>query len=186
MACALSPTYTALLIFRLLAGICSALPNGVVLGVYADIYEDPITRGHATAYYMAATTIGSHLGPAISGFASVVDWRVTFWIGFSLFGAGLPALFFFPETYLLVLEKSVGRQLVGPSTVVEETVHGAPLSKTGTVGGKMQVIFARPLSVRVCHEPVVLFTSLYVAMIYSVLYLFFQVYPIIFQGPLLF
>ncbi|KAK1658268.1 major facilitator superfamily domain-containing protein [Colletotrichum godetiae] len=183
LACAVSPMYTALLIFRLLAGICSVFPNGVVPGVYADIYEDPITRGHAMAYYMAATTVGSHLGPAISGFALVVDWRVTFWIGFSLFGAGLPALFFFPETYLPVLNKSVGRQLVGPSTAVDETVYRAPLSKTGTVGGKMQVIFARPFSILV-HEPIVLYTSLYVAMIYSVLYLFFQVYPIIFQGPM--
>ncbi len=55
MACALSPNYPALLIFRLLTGINASSPIAVVGGVYADIYGDPVTRGRAMAVFMGVS-----------------------------------------------------------------------------------------------------------------------------------
>jgi predicted MFS family arabinose efflux permease len=52
MACALAPGYTSLLVFRLLTGINASSPIAVIGGVFADIYEDPVTRGRAMAIFM--------------------------------------------------------------------------------------------------------------------------------------
>ena len=61
MACALSPNWAALLIFRLLTGVNASSPISVVGGVYADMYEDPVTRGRAMAVFMAVSSIQPHL-----------------------------------------------------------------------------------------------------------------------------
>lgn len=55
MACALSPNWAALLIFRLLTGVNASSPISIVGGVYADIYSDPVTRGRAMAMFMAVS-----------------------------------------------------------------------------------------------------------------------------------
>lgn len=53
MACAVAPTWPAFLVFRLLCGITASSPIAVVGGLFADIYDDPITRGRAMAFFMA-------------------------------------------------------------------------------------------------------------------------------------
>ncbi|TXC00622.1 hypothetical protein FocTR4_00009396 [Fusarium oxysporum f. sp. cubense] len=132
LCCAVSPNFTALLIFRLLCGVAAAAPNAVVGPVFADIFDHPGPRGRATAYYMCATAMVPPLGPIISGKKHRVD----------------------PES----AEKQQ------PSFAQE-----------------LKVIFSRPF-VMAAREPAVLFTSLYLALVYATLYLFFQAYPIIFQG----
>lgn len=55
MACALSPNWAALLVFRLLTGVNASSPISVVGGVYADIFSDPVTRGRAMAMFMGVS-----------------------------------------------------------------------------------------------------------------------------------
>jgi MFS family permease len=57
MACALAPNFPALLIFRILVGINASSPISVTGGVYADIYDDPVTRGRAMAMFMGVSSI---------------------------------------------------------------------------------------------------------------------------------
>lgn len=52
MACAVAPNWPSFLIFRLLCGISASSPIAVVGGLYADIYNDPIARGRALAFFM--------------------------------------------------------------------------------------------------------------------------------------
>jgi MFS family permease len=59
MACALTPSWTAFIIFRLFCGITASAPIVVVGGVYADIYDDPDTRGLAMAIFMAVSLSSS-------------------------------------------------------------------------------------------------------------------------------
>lgn len=56
MACALAPNFASLLIFRLLAGVNASSPISVTGGVYADIYNDPVTRGRAMAVFMGVSS----------------------------------------------------------------------------------------------------------------------------------
>lgn len=53
MACGLSPNFTAFLFFRLLSGCFGSAPIAVVMGIMADIFGDPVTRGRAMAIFMA-------------------------------------------------------------------------------------------------------------------------------------
>jgi len=55
MACALAPNFPALLIFRFLTGVNASSPISVTGGIYADIYNDPVTRGRAMAVFMGVS-----------------------------------------------------------------------------------------------------------------------------------
>jgi MFS family permease len=47
MACALAPSFSGLLVFRFLTGVNASSPISVVAGTYADLYDNPVTRGRA-------------------------------------------------------------------------------------------------------------------------------------------
>ena len=53
LACAVARTWTELLLFRLLVGIHASSAITVVGGLYADVFNDPVTRGRAMALFMA-------------------------------------------------------------------------------------------------------------------------------------
>lgn len=55
MACPLSPNFVAFCVFRFLAGVSASAPIVVTGGLYADIYDDPVTRGRAMATLMAVS-----------------------------------------------------------------------------------------------------------------------------------
>jgi MFS family permease len=66
LACALARNFPALLIFRFLTGVNASSPISVTGGIYADIYNDPVTRGRAMAVFMGVSippgiTIGYQL-----------------------------------------------------------------------------------------------------------------------------
>ncbi|KAH8586258.1 MFS transporter [Bisporella sp. PMI_857] len=178
LACALSPSYVTLVIFRLLCGMNAAAPNAIIAGLYSDIYHNPQHRGIAMASFMFITTLGPQVGPIISGFVSVVSWRWTFWVGLSITAVGLPAVLLLPETFLPAIlqrrEKRLGR------TDLPMETSSTPQNMT-SVAREVAMTFSRPF-VMTIQEPILLFSSLYLALIYAVLYLFFQAYPVIFQG----
>lgn len=182
LACALSPRYWFLLLFRFLCGLAGSTPNAVIGGLYADIYDDPAQRGRIMAYYVAAATTGSPFGPIISGFSGHISWRVPFWIGLGLAGVGLPLVLLIPETYRPVLEKRPQTSKNGGQNLASDLpASNPPEDRKGIVTTDHRTLFARPFTMMV-REPVVSLTSLYLALVYSILYLFFQAYPIIFKG----
>jgi MFS family permease len=52
MACALAPTWSGLLVFRFLTGVAASSPIAVIGGIYADLYDNPVTRGRAMAVFI--------------------------------------------------------------------------------------------------------------------------------------
>lgn len=179
IASALSPSYNCLLGFRLLSGIVASAPNAVVGGMYADIYDKPSQRGVAIACFMCAASTAPPIGPLISGFAQSVSWNLSFWIAVAIAGAGLPLVILLPETYVPVLRK---RNLVrGMSEQQQDQVEQFNTLNATSVPREIKSIFTRPFTM-MFGEPLVFFTSTYLALVYSILYLFFQAYPIIFKG----
>ncbi|RSL58754.1 hypothetical protein CEP53_006039 [Fusarium sp. AF-6] len=172
LCCAVGPTYGTLLLFRLLCGIAAAAPNAVVGPLFADIYDRPERRGRLMAYFMCATSMTPPFGPIISGYATRVSWRLTFWIGLAIAGVCLPLVVFLPETYVPVLKKKYARKN-GDEISLELP---CPEKKKYQLLQELGTIFSRPF-VMITREPVVLFSSPC-----STLYLFFQAYPIIFRG----
>ncbi|KAF7537287.1 hypothetical protein G7054_g3830 [Neopestalotiopsis clavispora] len=182
-ASALSPNYTSLLIFRLLSGVAGSAPNAVVGAMYADIYQDPAHRGTAMALFIAAGCAAPSCGPIVSGFAGTVSWNLSFWIAAGLGTVGLPCVVCLPEMYGPVLQS---RSLKGRSLKVQEAspisddVQGprSPISSGSSTS--LLLVFKRALFM-VSSEPLVFFASIYLALVYSILYLFLQAYPIIFK-----
>jgi multidrug resistance protein len=180
LGCALAPNWPAFLVFRLICGMMASAPIAVVGGLYADIYQDPRKRGRAMAYFMVATTFGPVISPSISGFLSAVNWRWTFWFGLILAGVTLPLLIALPETYLpILLHRKASRLRL--ETGNQELVALSELEKTGP-RHMITVVLTRPFRM-IIYESIVLFSCLYLSLAYAIFYLYFQAYPIIFQGP---
>ena len=55
MACAVVPTWPGLLILRFLVGAFASGPITVVGGMFADIYDNPISRGRSVAVLIGVT-----------------------------------------------------------------------------------------------------------------------------------
>ncbi|KAH8647381.1 major facilitator superfamily domain-containing protein [Xylariales sp. PMI_506] len=182
IASALSPNYGCLLFFRLVAGIFGSAPNVMVGSMYADIYDDPSQRGSAIAYFIAVASMGAPIGPLISGFAGTVSWNLSFWIAVAIAGVCLPCVLLLPETYAPALKRRGSMGLGGKENDIgcSEQTQQEIMSPSVTITSELKEVFAKPFMV-LFHEPLVFFSALYLALVYAILYLFFQAYPIIFE-----
>ncbi|KAH7066650.1 major facilitator superfamily domain-containing protein [Paraphoma chrysanthemicola] len=173
LCCALSPTYSALLAFRTFASLSAGVPSAVVGGLIGDVCDGPKIRGNAMAWFMLIGLGGPLVGPLVSGYVSVnLGWRWTFWVGLMLAGLGLPFIWLLPETYTPVLAQTIadgGEELQLMKAGVRD--H---LKSTCSM-------LKRPWLMMV-KEPILLLTSLYLALVYAIVYLFFQAYPIVYGG----
>ncbi|KAL4904345.1 hypothetical protein BDW74DRAFT_29479 [Aspergillus multicolor] len=171
VASALAPNWPLLLFFRFVCGSMGAAPQTVVGGAYADIFEAR-ARGIAMAFYMAVASFGPIIGPIISGFVSQYGWRWSFWVDLICAGVTLVGLIFMPETFGPVILK---RHAAERSKKLGKEIS-APVSKFDK---DLKTIFLRPMYMLI-FEPIILFTSLYVGLVYALVYFYFQAYPIIF------
>ena len=126
-------------------------------------------------------TFGPILGPLISGFAGEMGWRWPFWIALMLAGVSWILLWFLPETYAPAtlaganMSRSSGKENQN-ATVAEDSKSKDPDHKDAIKG-----ILVRPIRLFFC-EPVVFCVCSYLALAFGIFYLFFDAYPIIFQG----
>ncbi|CAF9934741.1 MAG: hypothetical protein ALECFALPRED_006072 [Alectoria fallacina] len=177
MACAVAPTWPGLLVLRFLVGAFASGPITVVGGMFADIYDDPVSRGRSVAVLIGCTTLGPVIGPVISGFASPLSWRWTFWIALIIAGASWPPLLFLPESFGPVILARRARAIRAKGS--KDTFAPIELEAKG-VKHMMTVTLVRPILM--FAEPIVLCSCLYLAFEYAIFYLFFEAYPIVFQG----
>ncbi|EEP77972.1 conserved hypothetical protein [Uncinocarpus reesii 1704] len=179
LACAVCQNWASLLVLRLLVGVVASAPVAVIGGVFADIHDEPRERGRVMAYYMAATCVGPVAAPFISGYVSGVTWRWAFWVGLIFAGFSLPFVVFMPETYAPILLKKRAKKLrkeTGNNNIV------APFDlEKRDLKVTLTVTLTRPIRM-IIHESIVLFSCLYLALVYAIFFLYFQAYPVIFQG----
>jgi DHA1 family tetracycline resistance protein-like MFS transporter len=94
---ALAPNLAWLFVGRIFAGITSA--SGSAAGAYVADVSDPDTRSRNFGRFMAASSAGIIMGPAIGGIVGVIDPRAPFWVAAVLaFLNGLYGLFVVPES----------------------------------------------------------------------------------------
>lgn len=115
----------------------------------------------------------------MSGFISTVNWRWPFWLGLIIAGASFPLVIFYPETYgpvilkrrALKLRKETGNSgIVAPMDLIPHDLRAV-----------LTVTLTRPIRM-IAKEYMVSLTCLYCALAYAIFYLYFQAYPLIFQG----
>ncbi|KAG4034582.1 hypothetical protein MFRU_003g05390 [Monilinia fructicola] len=180
LGCALTPTWGGLLAFRILAGVNASSPISVCGGVFADIYKDPVTRGRAMAIFSGATCVGPISGPIISGYMSPeFGWRWTFWIGLIVAGGSWLPLVFLPETYgpVLLLKRA---QKLRKETGNPDIFAPIELEKQD-VRQMITVTLTRPMRM-LFFELIVLAACSYLSLAYGIFYMYFEAYPIVFQG----
>lgn len=169
-----------LLVLRFFAGAFGSSPLTNAGGVIADMFPAS-QRGLAMSIFAAAPFLGPVLGPITGGFlGAAAGWR---WVMGYL--AAVSGLFWLvgtllvPETYAPLLLRKRAAKLSKMTGKVYQ-------SKTEHEQGKISLkkSFATALSrpwVLLFKEPIVFLLSLYMAIIYGILYMLFAAFPIVYQ-----
>ena len=171
---------TTLLVLRFFGGTFGGSPLVNSGGAIADLFL-PAQRGLAMTLYCVAPFLGPVLGPIVGGFISEnVGWRWVQGVCCIFVGViGILGVIFNPETY-------------GPVLLIRKASH---LSK---IDGKVYIsvlketqgkkkpsgVFKRALIrpwVLLFREPIVSVASLYMAIIYGIVYMFLAAMPVVYN-----
>lgn len=176
--CAGCHNMESLLVFRFLAGTFGASPMTNSGGVIADLFS-PDKRGIPMALFSAAPFMGPMLGPIIGGFITLnISWR---WVqGVCCIFLGviwIMGSIFIPETY--------GPVILHNKALALSRATGHPhISVLHTSGLKASSVFGKALKrpwVLLFQEPIVMMASIYMAILYGIIYMFFGAFPIVYH-----
>lgn len=175
--CALAPNIGCLLASRFICGFFGSAPLTLAGGTIADIWG-PTERGFAIALFAAAPYAGPVIGPLIGGFiGKYAGWQWLYWVNMISAFVVWCCCLVLPETFAPVLlkrrAKKMRKDLQDDSFVTEQEVLRRPLSEI------VVETLVRPFQMLV-EEPILLLMSLYVALVYGLLYAYFFAYPVVF------
>ncbi|KAL2408158.1 MFS-rype transporter paaT [Exophiala dermatitidis] len=176
--CAVAQNIGTLLVCRLIDGIAFSAPMTLVGGTLADLWRNE-ERGVPMAVFSAAPFIGPAIGPLAGGFlGDAAGWRWLYWIQLILSGlCWLVLTFTIPETYApSILDKrakKLRKETGDMRYVTEKDIDARP------IGEQLRIFLIRPLQL-LFLEPIVFLISLYMSVLYGLLYMFFVAYPIVY------
>jgi DHA1 family multidrug resistance protein-like MFS transporter len=170
------------MILRFLAGFFGSPALATAGASISDMYS-PKKRAYAIGVWGLAAVCGPVLGPLIGGFAAQAKgWRWTIWPLFWLSGGVLLVLLFtLPETSaanILVRRAKRLRRVTG-NTALHSVGERAQSQMTGRQIAMMTLVRPFVLTLR---EPIVFFLNLYIGLIYAILYVWFEAFPLVFSG----
>jgi multidrug resistance protein len=169
--CAVAPNIGTLIVCRTIDGIAFSAPMTLVGGTLSDLWRNE-ERGVPMAAFSAAPFVGPAIGPLVGGFLyDAAGWRWLYWIQLIISGVVWCLISFtVPETYTPALLKKRAKQLRkaenDPKYVTEQELDTRPL------GQKLRIFLLRPFQL-LFLEPIVLFISIYMSVLYGLLYMFF-------------
>lgn len=172
--CAVSKNIGTLIVCRAIDGIAFSAPMTLVGGTLADLWKNE-ERGVPMAAFSAAPFVGPAIGPLAGGFlGDAAGWRWLYWIQLILAGVAWALITFtVPETYTPALlkrrAKKLRKETGDPKYVTEQELDKRPL------GEKLKIFLVRPFQL-LFLEPIVLFISIYMSVLYGLLYMFFVAY----------
>lgn len=179
---ALCTNVATLLATRLLAGIFGVSPFTNSGAALTDIWVAR-DRGVASSLYACAPFLGPVIGPIVGGWVSMsrLGWHFVFWIMFIVAALSfLGFVFIAPETYPPVLLSRRARKLRRATQGRVVYISKYDVGRSKDVFEKFKINMARPF-IFLVTEPIVLLLAIYIAIAYSILYVFFAAYPIVFQ-----
>ncbi|TVY15903.1 Caffeine resistance protein 5 [Lachnellula arida] len=169
-----------LLAFRFLTGFFGSPVLATGGATLADMYS-PAKRAYAIAIWGIAAICGPVLGPLIGGFAAQHEgwkwpiWELLWLSGFSL----LLMIFLLPETSssnILYRRSRRLRKLTGRTDLKSEPeLTGEQMSLKAIV----LMVVVRPFSLTFT-EPILFCLNLYIALVYGLLYIWFESFAIVF------
>lgn len=179
---ALATNFGMLLAFRFLTGFFGSPVLATGGATLVDIYA-PKKRAYAMAVWGISAICGPSLGPLIGGFAAQAEgWTWTIWELMWLSGFAFCFLFLLlPETSaanILYRRTARLRKISGDTKLMCEP----ELVAEGMSGNEIaKMILVRPITLNFT-EPMVFLLNLYIALIYGLLYIWFESFPIVFMG----
>ncbi|KAL1306084.1 hypothetical protein AAFC00_004204 [Neodothiora populina] len=177
--CAVAQNIGTLIVCRLIDGIAFSGPMVLVGGTLADLWKAE-ERGIPMAAFSAAPFIGPAIGPLVGGYLSeAVGWRWLYWIQLILSGFAYCVLVLtVPETYaptILARRAKKMRKETGDDKYKSEIdLDTRPAME------RMKIFVLRPFQL-LFGELIVFLISLYMSVIYGLLYMFFIAFPIVYQ-----
>ncbi|KAL8998587.1 MAG: hypothetical protein Q9188_006072 [Gyalolechia gomerana] len=179
---ALATNFAMLLCFRFLTGFIGSPVLATGGASIADMFA-PNKRAYGIGIWGIAAVCGPVLGPLVGGFAvQAKDWSWTIWELMWLSGFCLIFLIFFlPETSsanILYRRSRRLRKLTGIDNLRSEgEIAGAQMTPKEIA----LIAIVRPITLNF-QEPMVFLLNLYIALIYGLLYIWFESFPIVFTG----
>ncbi|OSD04427.1 MFS general substrate transporter [Trametes coccinea BRFM310] len=175
--CAVAKNIQTLLICRFFCGVFASAPLTLAGGTISDVWDNN-ERGLAIALFAAAPYGGPVLGPIVGGFVGEnIGWRWIIWVNMIFAGVVTAFTMTIPETFAPVLLRKRAQRLReetgDPTITTEQELFKASLSQIITE------TLLRPFQM-IVTEPILLLMSLYIALIYGLLYAFFFSYPVVF------
>ena len=177
---ALSRDIASLCVLRFLSGLFASPCLATGGASVCDVIRKPYVPVGLASWSLGAVC-GPSLGPLIGSVLTVKGgWRWTFWFMAIISGSSFLVLsFFLPETYgktLLYRKAKRLRALTGNENITSEgEIENSKLSFSELA---LDTLW-RPIEISIL-EPVVLLINIYIALVYSILYLWFEAYPIVF------
>lgn len=170
IACAVAPTFNALIVFRFFSGVFGSCPIANGGGTIADMIVQE-KRGAAMASFAIGPLLGPIIGPVVGGVISdKLGWRWVFWI-ITIVGGAVAIVFFLfaRETYASVLLERKAKRLR------KETGNEMLRSKLSTglsPAEHFKRAILRPFKM-LAFSPICAICNLYVGVAYGYLYLMF-------------
>lgn len=181
MASGLAPNFTAQIIFRFLAGCSASTPLVCAGGSIADMF-DSLEKTWAFPVYSVTSFGGPMLGAVIGAYigpSPTATWRWTEWS--MLIASALVLILILglmPETYgplLLQWKAEHYRTITGdPRFVCDHEIIPA------TLLARLKISMTRPFLMLM--EPIILVMTIYLTVIYIVLFTFLVGWPYLFQS----
>ncbi|VDC00642.1 unnamed protein product [Peniophora sp. CBMAI 1063] len=179
---ALAQNIETLIITRFFCGVFACAPLSNAGGLIADVW-DPITRGLAMSLFSTTVSLGPVLGPIIAGFMvqAHVSWRWIFWVMMMFAGTcTVLTIIFLPETYAPVLHKWKAQRLRKEDSEKNKDLYAESERGDWSAKGLFDRTIKRPF-VMLLVEPILLLITLYMSIVYGVLYALFEALPIIYM-----
>ncbi|THW56503.1 MFS general substrate transporter [Aureobasidium pullulans] len=177
---AVAQNLQTIFICRFLGGVAGSAPLAIIGGMYVDFME-PINRGVATSVFAGAVFAGPVAGPVVGSFItySYLGWRWTAWITLIMSAFfTIIAYLLTPETYepVLLAWKADKLRHETKDWALHSKSEEDPLNYDTIVNKYLM----KPL-VMIVKEPILIILTLYMSLVYGILYLTFEVYPISFE-----
>ncbi|EXJ89639.1 hypothetical protein A1O3_02706 [Capronia epimyces CBS 606.96] len=183
-------SFGMLLAFRFLTGFFGSPVLATGGASLADIWS-PAKRAYAISLWGVAAFFGPTIGPLIGGFAVEyapttdtfsAPWTWPLWILLWLSAFCLVVLFFFlPETSAnnILLRRTIRLRRRAHLDKHQLTCKPELDQEHMTARDIVTMVLVRPLTLNFT-EPMVLLLNLYIALIYGLLYIWFESFPIVF------
>lgn len=180
IAVAVSQNLYTIMICRFFGGFFASAPLAIVGGTMNDFWE-PVDRGVAVTIFSSAVFVGPVAGPIAGSFivTSYLGWRWTEWItAIIAFFFGALGFLFVPESFAPVLLQQKAKK------IKYQTKNWAIHAKADETEINLKRIgdtyLIKPFKM-LAMEPILVLITIYMSLIYGILYLCFFAYPISFS-----